>query len=88
MNKNQFAAFLGITPQYLCTIESGENCLSVEKIVLLARKANVSTDYILMGKNDIVNENMIKNVMNINQEQLDSYFSIIKNLIELTKKVS
>lgn len=81
MNKNEFANFLGITPQYLCSIENGENCLSVEKIILLSQKANISTDYILLGKDDIINENIIKKVKNISQQQLDSCFALIKDIV-------
>jgi len=47
--------FCGISPQYLGTVESGENCLSIEKIVLLSQKANVTTDYIISGKESIIN---------------------------------
>lgn len=83
MNKNEFASFLEITPQYLGSIENGENCLSVEKIILLSKKANVSTDYILLGKNDILNENIIKHILNIDDQQLSSCFSIIRSIIDL-----
>ena len=83
MNKIEFAKFLNITPQYLCSIEKGENCLSLEKIILLSTKTNISTDYILLGKKNILNESHIKNIMNIDQNQLNSYFTIIKEIITL-----
>ena len=86
MNKNEFANFLGITPQYLGSIEHGENCLSVEKIILLSQKANVSTDYILLGKSNIIDENMIKEIMHINGQQLDSCFSLIKDITNFIQK--
>ena len=85
MNKNEFASFLGITRQYLCTVESGENCLSVEKIILLATKANISTDYILLGRGNIIDENLIKHVLNIDDEQLTSCFSLLRGIIDLIK---
>lgn len=87
MNKNEFASFLEITPQYLGSIENGENCLSVEKIILLSKKANVSTDYILLGKNDIVNENMIKHILNIDDQQLSSCFSLVRGIIDLIQRI-
>lgn len=86
MKKNEFAVLLGITPQYLGTVESGENCLSVEKIITLAKKANVTTDYILLGKVDIIDENMIKNVLNLNEENLDNYFNTLKQITNLLKE--
>lgn len=86
MNKNEFANFLEISPQYLGSVEKGENCLSVEKIILLSKKAHVSTDYILLGKDDLLDKKMLKNVMNLDDEKLDSCFSLIKNIIALTQE--
>lgn len=83
MNKNEFANFLEITPQYLGTIESGENCLSVEKIILLSQKANISTDYILLGREHVIDENMIKDILSINEEQLDLCLSIIRSIVTI-----
>ena len=83
MNKNEFANFLEITPQYLGTIESGENCLSVEKIILLSQKANISTDYILLGREHIIDENMIKDILSINEEQLDLCLSMIRSIVTI-----
>ena len=83
MNKNEFANFLEITPQYLGTIESGDNCLSVEKIILLSQKANISTDYILLGREHVIDENMIKDILSINEEQLDLCLSIIRSIVTI-----
>ena len=83
MNKNEFANFLEITPQYLGTIESGENCLSVEKIILLSQKANISTDYILLGREHVIDENMIKDILSINEDQLDLCLSIIRSIVTI-----
>lgn len=88
MKKNEFAIFLGITPQYLGTVESGENCLSVEKIITLAKKANVSTDYILLGKANIVDESMIKSILNLNEDNLENYFYTLKQITLLLKENS
>lgn len=86
MKKNEFASFLGITPQYLGTVENGENCLSVEKIILLSQKANISTDYILLGKTSALDERDIKNLLSLTQEELDSYLNIIKHLANIIRK--
>ena len=83
MNKNEFANFLEITPQYLGTIESGDNCLSVEKIILLSQKANISTDYILLGREHVIDENMIKDILSINEDQLDLCLSIIRSIVTI-----
>ena len=86
MNKNEFANFLGITPQYLGSIESGINCLSVEKIILLSNKAHVSTDYILLGKENIIDDSTIKHIMNLSDEDLNTCFSMIRGVIDIIKR--
>lgn len=75
----------GVSPQYIGSIENGENCLSIEKIILLSQKTNISTDYILLGKTNVINENIIKETMNISQDQLDACFNIIKGIIKFLK---
>lgn len=86
MNKNEFANFLEITPQYLGSIESGINCLSVEKIILLSNKAHVSTDYILLGKENIIDDSTIKHIMNLSDEDLNTCFSMIRGVIDIIKR--
>lgn len=71
----------GVSPQYIGTIENGENCLSVEKIIKLAQKANVTTDYILLGKTNTLEEKLLKDLKNIKEEQLDSYFNVVKQIV-------
>ena len=77
--------FCGISPQYLGTVESGENCLSIEKIILLSQKANVSTDYILLGKESIINQNLIESITNLDETQLETSFNILKQILVLLK---
>lgn len=78
--------FCGITPQYLGTVESGENCLSVEKIIFLSQKANISTDYILLGKESIIDTELIESVTNLNESQLETSFNILKQILDLLNK--
>ncbi len=87
MNKHEFAKFLEITPQYLGSVENCENCFSVEKIILLSKKANISTDYILLGKREIINEQIIQNIMGLNSTQLNDCYSIINALVDLIQKL-
>ncbi len=60
MNKEQFAKLIGISGQYLGTVENGVNGLSLEKIITLCKKTNVSADYLLFGKKNITDENLKK----------------------------
>lgn len=78
--------FCGVTPQYLCSIESGKNCLSVEKIILLSKKANITTDYILLGKTNVIDNNILKSISEIQDDELDGYFNTIKHIIKVLKQ--
>jgi len=78
--------FYGVSAQYIGAVENGENCLSVEKIITLAQKANVSTDYILLGKTNSFDETLLKNLNNVSEEELNSYLIIIKQIMLLLKK--
>ena len=77
--------FYGISPQYLGTVESGENCLSIEKIILLSQKANVSTDYILLGKENIIDKSLITSLSDLDESQLEAAFHILKLILLLLK---
>jgi len=56
MNKEDFAKMLGITGQYLGTVEHGKSCLSYEKLKILCDLTHLSADYILFGKNEHIKE--------------------------------
>lgn len=85
LKKNEFAKLLEITPQYLSTIEAGTNCLSVEKLILLANKTNISLDYILLGKQNSFDKNIIKELINIDDKQIDFSLNTIKEIVNLLK---
>ena len=53
MNKEQFAKLIGISGQYLGTVEAGVHGLSLDSIITLCENTNVSADYILFGKEHI-----------------------------------
>lgn len=79
--------FFGITAQYLGSVEAGENCLSVEKLILLSKKTNLSLDYILLGKTDSFDKNLIKNLTNIDDKQIEFSLNTIREMINLLKDV-
>lgn len=80
MNKRQFAKYVGITAQYLGTIERGENCLSIEKVIKFCQKTNISTDYLLLGKTTTI-DNKCKNILSeFNESQIEAALKMIQNL--------
>ena len=50
LSKKDFANMLGITGQYLGMIESGKGTLSFDKLQKLCEITNLTSDYILFGK--------------------------------------
>lgn len=80
LNKEQFARLIGISGQYLGTVEAGVNGLSLEKIISICEKTNTSADYLLFGRNNITDENL-KDVFNgIEETQINSAFEALQNL--------
>lgn len=80
MNKEQFAKLIGISGQYLGTVESGVNGLSLNSIITLCMNANVSADYILFGKEHITDEKL-KNVFSgIDKAQINSAFKALEDI--------
>ena len=85
MTKEQFARHIGITPQYLGTLESGENCFSIEKLIQFCKKVNISTDYLLLGKISF-SDNYIKELLKeYTEEQVESELVTIRALVKLVK---
>jgi len=85
MTKEQFAKHIGITGQFLGTIENGENCFSIDKLIKFCEKMNVSADYILLGKINFY-DNSIKEILkDVNEEQLKNELETIKSIVRLIK---
>jgi len=66
----------GLSNQYVGTLERGENCLSVGKIISLCNKTGLSSDYIIFGKapnnlDDETIENLKQKLEAISNFQLD-----------------
>ena len=85
MSKNKFAELLDVSVQYLGAVESGKNCLSIEKIILLSEKTGISTDYILLGKGNSVNDRLLTLLRDYNEEQIEIIEKIIKGFKSLEK---
>jgi len=76
MNKEQFAKLIGMSGQYLGTVERGVNGLSLDKLIVICEKTNISADYILFGKQNINNNAFY----NLNKKQISHAFKILEEL--------
>lgn len=80
MNKQQFARLIGISSQYLGTVEAGVNGLALSTLISLCEKTHTSADYILFGTKYISDENFKKALSSIDEEQIAPAFEILQNL--------
>ena len=80
MTKDSLARLINVSGQHLGKVLSGESGLSIEKIIELSQKTNYSTDFILMGKQDSLEE-LIKRV----QVDIKQAYDEIKNIKPLIK---
>lgn len=76
MNKEQFAKLIGMSGQYLGTVEKGVNGLSLDKLVVICKKTNVSADYILFG-NQIINKTAFST---LNENQISHAFKALEEI--------
>lgn len=76
MNKEQFAKLIGMSGQYLGTVEKGVNGLSLDKLITICKKTNVSADYILFG-NQIINKNAFSS---LNENQISHAFKVLEEI--------
>lgn len=80
MNKEQFAKLIGISGQYLGTVENGVNGLSVDKLMALCEKTNTSADYLLFGKPNIDDDEIKKVFEKIDRAQIAPAFEVLKSI--------
>ncbi|MCI8444555.1 MAG: helix-turn-helix transcriptional regulator [Clostridia bacterium] len=85
-SKRSFGKQIGISGQYLASIEKGENCLSTEKLISLCENENISADYILFGE-DIVNESLKDSISELIPNQLSDAFGVMEKVIDVIKNL-
>ena len=85
LSKEQFGKMIGISGQYVGVVESGLHGLSLESIAILCKKAHVSADYVLFGKETITYDELTNLFVGIDEEQIDTTFSTLKNIALLIK---
>lgn len=80
LNKEQFAKLIGISGQYLGTVESGVHGLSLDSVITLCKNANVSADYILFGKEHITDESLKTLFVGIDKAQINNAFNVLESM--------
>lgn len=85
MNKEQFAKLIGISGQYLGTVESGVHGLSLDSMITLCERTNTSADYILFGKENITDDSLKTLFVGIDKSQIDSAFNVLHSMAVFIK---
>lgn len=80
MNKEQFSKLIGISPQYLGTIEAGVHGLSLDSFITLCENTNISADYILFGKENITDDALKTLFVGIDKSQINSAFNVLQSM--------
>lgn len=80
MTKESFAKLLGISGQYLGTVEHGKSCLSIGKLKILCDITNMSADYILFGKDNNITNNTKAILSEFTDVQLEQGCDTLKKL--------
>lgn len=86
LTKEEFAKQLGITGQYLGTVERGKSVLSVEKLKKLCDFTHLSADYILFGKDTNKQIKVEKMLSEFSEEQILTGCEALEKLALFLKK--
>ena len=71
LTQEQVAEKADITAQFLSSIESGKKGIRAENIINLARALDVSTDYLLTGRCNLIDVNRVNSLLrSFNSEEL------------------
>ena len=88
MSKEEFSKLLGISGQYLCIVERGGSCLSIEKLKRLCDLTNSSADYILFGKNTNLEHETNVILSTFTDEQIELGCDTLKKLAVFIKSIN
>lgn len=85
MTKAQFASLIGMKNQYLGTVENGRKGLTVEKVIEICEKTNVSCDYLLRGVDNFLEANTSNLLKKYSKQEVSRSFEIMKDFTMLMK---
>lgn len=88
LNKEQFAKLIGISGQYLGTVEAGVHGLSLEHIIKICEQTNTSADYLLFGKPSALDEQWKHIFDDIDKSQIAPAFEILQSIALFIKASS
>ena len=88
LTKEKFASLLGISGQYLGIVERGNGSLSIDKLKTLCDLTNLSSDYILFGKNPSLPVDVHNSLSAYTDEQIDSGLEALEKFAIFLKNIN
>lgn len=85
MSQKDFSKLIGMKTQYLCNVEKGNSGLTVEKIIEICNKTEISSDYLIFGINNLYVDEIKTKFSKYSTDEINLAFEIVKNTILLFK---
>jgi len=85
MSKSEFAKLINMKSQYLGTVENGQRGLTVEKVIEICNKTNISCDYLLRGTENSIKSDAKKLLSKYSNADIYNAFEILKDLSLILK---
>jgi transcriptional regulator with XRE-family HTH domain len=88
LTRDQFAEMIDISTSFFTQIERGEKLMSVQTLVKIAIKLNLSLDYLIWGDSsiDVNKDTLIDNINNASKRELKVIDNIFKAVLPNLKK--
>jgi len=88
LSKVEFAKQVGLSAQYLGTVESGITGLTLEKAVNICEVTGVSLDYLIRGEGEKeqVLFTLSDKLSDVSMEQLATLSNVILNMVQFLKQ--
>ncbi|OOM05675.1 helix-turn-helix domain-containing protein [Clostridium saccharobutylicum] len=88
LTRDQFAEMIDISISFFTQIERGEKLMSVQTLVKIAIKLNLSLDYLIWGDNsiDVNKDTLIDNINSASKRELKVIDDIFKAVLPNIKK--
>jgi len=88
MNKQQFSKLIGISPQYLGTVEAGIHGLSLDSLINLCEATKTSADYILFGRKSISLKNLQIIFSGLDEDDISKAFELLENAAVTIRRIA
>ena len=80
LTREQFSEMCGISDSFLAAVESGKKSITTKTLYKICKNANISADYIVLGKEQGFETDMVLELLNsMTQKQRECAIRILKD---------